>query len=263
MRVIGVLDLLAGRAVHAVSGRREQYRPVASVAGSFIEPGDSLALARAYLTLGVTDLYVADLDAILACLAEAPPTIRGVHASRTHQAIIEGLASLGAPLWLDAGVSTVDDARRAIDIGLARIIVGLETLPSFTALEDICTAVGRDRVAFSLDLRDGKPIVRTGDSAPGEPVHAIAARAAQAGAGAVIVLDLARVGTGRGLDLDLIGRVREATPGVTLVAGGGVRGPDDLVQLAQAGCDAALVATALQDGRIRAVDVATTQRLHP
>ena len=67
-----------------------------------------------------------------------------------------------APLWLDAGVRSVDDARRAIDLGASRVIVGLETLPSFEVLSHICTALGSDRVAFSLDLRDGQPIVTNG-----------------------------------------------------------------------------------------------------
>ena len=77
---------------------------------------------------------------------------------------------------------------------------------------------------------------------------------------ALIVIDLARVGTGAGLDLGLIARVREATPALTLLAGGGVRGPDDILRLADAGCDGALVATALHVGRLSAADVAAIGR---
>jgi phosphoribosylformimino-5-aminoimidazole carboxamide ribotide isomerase len=54
--------------------------------------------------------------------------------------------------------------------------------------------------------------------------------------------------------------VREAVADMTLVAGGGVRGVDDLARLADTGCDGALVATALHDGRIRAADVHTVRR---
>ena len=247
MRVIGVLDLTGGRAVHAVAGNRERYRPVESVAGSRIAPGDAVALARAYLTIGVTELYAADLDAILG--------------SRSQDALVARLAALGAPLWLDAGVSSADRARHVIGLGATRVIVGLETLPSFDALEAICTAVGGDRVAFSLDLRDGEPVVSVRGVAPREPATLVATRAANAGAGTVIVIDLARVGTGAGLDLALIGRVHEAAPGMVLVAGGGVRGLNDLAQLANAGCDAALVATALHDGRLGPAEVAAAQRL--
>ncbi len=107
----------------------------------------------------------------------------------------------------------------------------------------ICGGIGGDRVAFSLDLRGGEPIA--GHDIPRETPERLAARAANAGAGSVIVIDLARVGTGVGLDVELLARVREAVPGLTLLAGGGVRGTEDLEKLAGAGCDGALVATAL------------------
>ena len=139
--------------------------------------------------------------------------------------------------------------------------LGSRHSPSYDALAEICATVGGKCVAFSLDLRDGEPVVAKGGIAPGEPAHLVAARAASAGIGAVIVIDLARVGTGTGLDLGLIARVREAAPGLTLLAGGGVRGLEDLARLADAGCDGALVATALHDGRLGAAEVAAAQRL--
>ena len=241
MRVIGVIDLLAGRAVHAHGGLRERYQPVRTVAGVPIEPGDALALARAYRDrLGLAELYVADLDAIME------------HAPQDE--LVTAIAASG-PLWLDSAVSSADRARDALGAGAAHVVVGLETLPSYRTLAAISADAGRDRVAFSLDLRDGKPLVVDRSTIPREPPHEIAARAAGEGAGSVIVIDLARVGTNAGPDIELIGRVRRAVPGVTLVAGGGVRGMMDLDRLADAGCDGAFVATALQDGRLGASDV--------
>jgi phosphoribosylformimino-5-aminoimidazole carboxamide ribotide isomerase len=133
-------------------------------------------------------------------------------------------------------------------------------------LAEICAAVGGDRAAFSLDLREGEPIVSSrvlNHPARDEPAHVVAERAADAGVGAVIVIDLARVGMGLGLDFGLVGRVREAVPGLTLLAGGGVRGPDDIARLEDAGCDGVLVATALHDGRLGADEVAAAKRRQP
>jgi phosphoribosylformimino-5-aminoimidazole carboxamide ribotide isomerase len=260
MRVLGVLDLLGSRAVHARGGRRESYEPV-NIKGTglgtstetrplFI-PGDAVALARWYMRdVGLTELYVADLDAI----ANRPP----------QDTLVAALAALGAPLWLDSGAASVGEARRALELAAAVVVVGLETMPSYDALAEICASAGGDRVAFSLDLRNGEPVVASMASAiRGDPAHVVAARAAGAGVGALIVIDLARVGTGTGLDLALIARVRKAIPGLTLLAGGGVRGADDLARLADAGCDGALVATALHDGRLAAAEVAAARRLHP
>ena len=79
----------------------------------------------------------------------------------------------------------------------------------------------------------------------------------------MIVIDLMRVGTSVGLDLNLIRRLRAAVPAVTLLAGGGVRGKEDLSRLADTGCDGVLVATALHDGRLSAADVRAAQRRQP
>ena len=62
MRVIGVIDLKDGVAVHAVRGERQSYRPVRS---GLVEGADPVDVARALRDrLGLRELYVADLDAI-------------------------------------------------------------------------------------------------------------------------------------------------------------------------------------------------------
>src|SRR5262245_45995285 len=205
MRVIGVIDIRDGMAVHARGGVRDRYEVI----------GDPVDLARKYLDdCGVDELYVADLDAIEnPALALRHPHVRPICER--------------AAVWLDAGVSSVVRAREAIELGAAHAVVGLETLPSFDVLAAICEAVGGDRVAFSLDLRHGRPI----GIGEGEDPAILASRAVSCGAAAIIVLDLARVGMRAGLDVDLLEQVREAARGVELIAGGGVRGQDDLDRL--------------------------------
>jgi phosphoribosylformimino-5-aminoimidazole carboxamide ribonucleotide (ProFAR) isomerase len=124
---------------------------------------------------------------------------------------------------------------------------------------DICRDAGSERVAFSLDLRDGAPITSIA-SMSGLDAPSIARRAADAGAVTVIVLDLARVGMGTGPDVELIGRIRDAVPGLAVLAGGGVRDLADIARLADAGCDGVLLATAVQNGRLGPAEVAAARR---
>lgn len=240
MRVIGVIDLRAGRAVHARGGRRAAYAPVRTAAGANVN-GDAIALGRVYVDmLGVRELYVADLDAIE----------RG--AGSMQRAVIGGLATLGVPLWVDAGISSATDVAAVLAAGASIAIVGLETLPTFDVLAATCAAVGGGCVAFSVDLRNGIPIMSPNGPTGASSASDIAARSVAAGVGAVIVLDLARVGTGAGVDVQLMEAVRRAAPSVALIAGGGVRDSADLQALEAAGCDGALVATALLSGAIGA-----------
>ena len=81
MRVIGVVDVRDGRAVRARAGQRDRYQPI----------GDAVDLARRYVEhYTLTELYVADLDAIDLRWVGRPPS---------------GKSPIGVPLWLDAGVS--------------------------------------------------------------------------------------------------------------------------------------------------------------
>jgi phosphoribosylformimino-5-aminoimidazole carboxamide ribotide isomerase len=203
-----------------------------------IAPGDAVALARAYITaLGMAEIYIADLDAII---------------DRTPQSrLVRTIAELGAALWLDAGIGSANEARAVVGNAACRLVVGLETLPDFAALTAICREVDGSGIAFSLDLRNRRPITPSADLARLR-LEDLAIHAADAGASSVIVLDLARVGTRTGPDLDVLARVRSAVPRVRLIAGGGVRGADDLSNLKDVGCDAALVATALLTGHLTA-----------
>jgi phosphoribosylformimino-5-aminoimidazole carboxamide ribotide isomerase len=239
MRVVGGRDIRGGRAVHARAGRREEYAPVSVAAGEQVD-GDPTGLARVYVdVLGVRELYLADLDAIA-----------GGPAAMNADAIRQ-IAALGVPVWVDAGVTTSAAADAVLGAGAATVVVGLETLTSFDVLHQIVAAAGGQRAAFSLDLRDGAPITATNAGHATSPATDIARRAAKAGVGTVIVLDLARVGTAAGIDIELLAAVRRAAPEPGLFAGGGVRSAADLDQLARAGCDGALVATALLSGALR------------
>src|SRR6187431_340627 len=92
LRIIGVIDLLGGQAVHAQGGCRRAYRPVETAAGAPID-GDPVALARIYAErLRLDEVYVADLDAIAGGAEQDAPVRR--------------IALSCARVWLDAGIST-------------------------------------------------------------------------------------------------------------------------------------------------------------
>jgi phosphoribosylformimino-5-aminoimidazole carboxamide ribotide isomerase len=262
VRVVGVLDLLGDRAVHARGGHRSLYEPVVMVAGEPIQPGHAPDLARAYVDrLGLDEIYVADLTAIAASVDRAHRRARAHAEPPRHASTLDGITASGVVVWLDAGIATPGDALHALHLGATRVVVGLETLPSWKALQEICHLVGAGHVSFSLDLRDGAPVsslhLVSGRTRP----DTIVELAAAAGVTSVIVLELARVGTYSGPDLEMIDAVRRAVPQVDLFAGGGVRGAEDLERLAEAGCDGALVATALHDGRLGSSHIAGARRL--
>jgi phosphoribosylformimino-5-aminoimidazole carboxamide ribotide isomerase len=239
MRVIPVIDLKAGQAVHAVAGKRAHYRPVRS---SLHSGSDPLGLALAYRrALGLAELYLADLDSI----AGAPPSLE----------LLESLAANGFALWVDAGIRD----RGAIDAlrhcGATTLVAGLETLLGPAALLEVLEAAGPKRLAFSLDLHAGKPIFSPDADWGTTDPFALAEAVIRAGVRRIVLLDLARVGMGAGTGTtELLLGLCAAFPHLEITVGGGVAGPDDLAALDRAGASAALVGSALHDGRITAND---------
>ena len=232
MRVIPVLDLKGGVAVHAVRGQRAYYAPVTSVLTTSAHP---VELARAFVTrLGARECYVADLDAI------------GRQAD--HAQLIRAIAGLGLAVWLDAGIAEAADAARAVTQGASRVIVGTETLRDPGDLVGI-VAAATGACALSLDLRHGQLLGGSPAVEQLEPLT-LAAMAWEAGVPSFIVLDLARVGSGEGARLDTARALRRQLPAAELIVGGGVRDRADLVTLRDGGFQGALVATALHTGVI-------------
>ncbi len=237
MRLVPVLDIKNRLAVHAVGGRRQDYRPICSPLATSPDP---LVVARALQSLGLSDLYIADLDAI----AGQPPA----------PDLYTALRRLGLQLWLDAGVRNLESSRPLVPLA-DRLVVGLETVAGPAALAEICAVLGSGRTIFSLDLRDGMPLGEL-SRWPSADAWSIAREAIAAGSRRVLVLDLARVGAAQGAGTEkLCARLASTYPEVEVMAGGGIRDLADVHRFKDAGVQTLLVGTALHKGAILPADI--------
>ena len=235
LQIIPVLDLLNGVVVRGVGGRRDEYRPIESVLTRSTKPLDVAIAFRE--TFGLTTLYVADLDGIL----RREPNLQ----------TLRELRAAGFEIWIDAGVRDLDEAITLLNAGAAKIIAGLESLSGPALLRALVSVLNEDRVVFSLDLKSGRPLIDSTANWPDGSASGIARTAIQAGVTQMIVLDLISVGEQRGPStLELCDEIRGLSPHMTLITGGGVRGPSDLQTLRSRAIDGILVATALHNGSL-------------
>ncbi len=246
MHVIPVIDLLGGQVVRGVGGRRDEYRPIVS---SLVPSSEPAAVAMALKNrFELTRMYVADLDAITGGAGDVDSW--------------KAIAAAGWELTIDAGLRTAEEAvslweflRR--DFATADFVIGHE---SFRCLGDLAelnhrSAMNMQRAVFSLDLKAGVPLTQDAEWR-GASTMELMSEVHRCGIRRTIVLDLADVGSGQGTStLPLVRQLRDRFPDLEIIAGGGVRGPADLRQLQAAGADAALVASALHDGRLTPADL--------
>jgi phosphoribosylformimino-5-aminoimidazole carboxamide ribotide isomerase len=234
-RVIPVLDVKNGQAVHAVGGIRSHYRPLQSRLHPTCDP---LELLRAYRDLlGLGELYLADLDAITG--------------KRPHVELYRELAGQDVHLWIDAGLRDQDDLTALLDLDRTTIVVGLETAAGPLAVGNVLSRTDPTRVVISLDLFDGVARLPPSATWARTDLEGLTREVLELGVQRLLLLDLARVGTGRGTGTgQLLSRLRTAYPGLEVSVGGGISGIDELIAVHNAGAAAALVGSALHDGRI-------------
>lgn len=231
MKIIPVIDVLNGVAVHGIRGERERYQPLKS---ALCRSADPLDIASTFESLGFGSLYLADLDAILGKSANF--SVYRQIMTETH-----------LDLMVDAGIA--DFARaEVLATEVPKIVVGSETLESLDFLVQAVKAFGEDKVVVSIDLKEGK-VLSVSEAIASMDAVSFAQKLASLGVRQIIILDLDRVGTEHGINLALLRSVLEKT-GVEVLVGGGIRSIQELEELRKLGVSGALVATILHNGKL-------------
>ena len=237
LKIVPVLDILNGVAVHAVKGRREEYQPLNSVLSKSYNPVD---VAAAFGALGFSELYIADLDGIL-----------GRHPN--FQLFKRIADKTGLSLMVDAGITNQKMAKKVLESKVSKIIIGTETLTRIGFVGEIVDIFGSEKVIISLDLIDKQILSGFELSEFADPLTFLH-NLEKIGISQIIILDLAKVGSGQGVNISFVLEVLKNVKSDVFV-GGGVRDITDLKALKETGIYGVLVATALHTGRILVSDV--------
>jgi phosphoribosylformimino-5-aminoimidazole carboxamide ribotide isomerase len=222
---IAAIDILGGAVVRLRQGRFDQV----TVYGE-----DPLAFATRFREAGARTVHLVNLDA-----ARGQGSWAGVP--------IGALAALGLTVEAAGGVRGAEDARRCLGEGAARVVVGSAAADP-RRLAEILAVTGPERLAVALDVQKERLVVNGWEEAAtwtlAERLHALGAEGVQR----IQYTAVERDGTLAGPDLEALAYLR-ATPFHVTVAGG-IRNREDLMELAAAGVDAAIIGRALYEGSL-------------
>ena len=214
LEVIPAVDVLGAEAVRL---RRGDYNAV-------VERADQPAeLAARWVAAGARRVHLVDLD--------------GARAGRVRPELVRSVAERcgGVPVQASGGVRSLDDARALLDAGADRVVVGTAAWPDPTRWLEL-----GDAVVLALDVADGQIRGAGWTKAAGV---SFAEALVRAQGSRVLVTAIDRDGTLAGPDLRLVSAA--AGSGLRVLAAGGVRSPEDVAALADAGAEAAVVGRAL------------------
>jgi phosphoribosylformimino-5-aminoimidazole carboxamide ribotide isomerase len=229
--VMPAIDLIAGRVVRLREGdfgRETAY------------DADPVTVARAFADAGAAWIHVVDLDGARTGEPRQLELVAGIVAGVAGRLRIE----------LGGGLRTPSAVGRALAAGVARVAVGTAAIrdPDFARV--LVERHGSDRVAASIDVRDGLALGegwRTG--APGVPAQEAVTRLVEVGVRTFEVTAIERDGLMQGPDLRLL-RSLVALGSGRIIASGGISTVDDMHAAREAGCAGAIVGRALYEGRI-------------
>ncbi len=206
--IIPCIDLMDGKVVQLVQGREKALEGA--------PPLEMLERFRAF-----PEIQVIDLDAAMG---------RGENSS-----LVELLASR-AKCRIGGGVRTADRARRLVDLGAHRVIVG--TAAFTPVIEEIASVVRPERVVIALDSKGGKIVVKGWQESTEFTAEEVIGRLESYCSGFLCTY-VDKEGMLQGTDLEWFRRLRAAT-GHEITAAGGITTLEEIRELESMGIHAAL-----------------------
>src|SRR5262249_13311709 len=206
--ILPCIDLMDGKVVQLVQGRDKA-----------LEGDAPLEMLRKFAAF--PEIQVIDLDAAMG--------------KGENSALVELLASR-ARCRVGGGVRTADRARRLIEQGAHRVIVG--TAAFTPALAEIADAVGAERVLVALDSKNGKIVVKGWQEATDFTAEEVIGKMEPYCSGFLCTY-VDKEGMLQGTDLDWFRRLRSATRH-EVTAAGGITTIEDIKQLKSIDVHAAL-----------------------
>lgn len=227
MLIFPAIDLRDGQVVRLVEGDYDRM----TVYGS-----DPLAVAKAYRAAGAEYLHVVDLDA-------------AKDGEQKNLTVIQKLAAeSGLRLEVGGGVRDEESAKRYLDAGVSRVILGSAAIENPQFMENLAKQYP-GKVAAGVDARNGFVAIHGWKTVTDIVAYDFVESLPGRGIGTVIYTDISRDGKLQGPNIEAYQRLGQIK-GLDIVASGGVSSAADISALAKLNLYAAIIGKALYDGRI-------------
>ena len=161
-------------------------------------------------------------------------------------------SSVRIPCELGGGIRTIEDARKAFDAGVYRIILGTVACENPKLAKEFVSAFSAERVVVGVDARAGSVAVNGWLENSGVVAYELILTLQDMGVTRFIDTDIATDGALSGPNCDAIAAVCSRIPRSSVIASGGISSARDissLRELRKDNLEGAIVGKALYDGK--------------
>jgi len=230
MKIFPAVDILGGKCVQLVQGRRE----------SATAYGDPLSCATRWLDEGAEALHVVNLDGAFGT------------SSKNAGLIAEVIEKTGVEIELGGGIRSVDDAKAWLETGVDRVIISTLATQDPACIRTLSREFGSDRIMPGVDAKGGQIAVHGWQETAGDYIG-WAQRFSELGAGSLLYTNVDVEGLQQGVRFEPVKRLIDAV-GIPVVVAGGVSSRSDVAGLKAAGAAGAVLGSALYSGKIALKD---------
>ena len=234
MILLPAIDLMSGEVVRLKQGKADQKT---------VYSNDPAAFARRWQEEGGDYLHIVDLDAAFSGELRNLESVRAIASAIT------------IPCELGGGMRSEAAIRRALEAGVARVIIGTRAAESLEFVRDMAKEFGGERIAVGIDAKNGIVSVKGWTELSTMNALDLARKAEDAGAGTIIYTDIATDGMMQGPNFAEMENMLAALK-CQLIASGGVSSAGDVQRLARmTGLYGCIIGKALYDGAINLREV--------
>lgn len=228
MILFPAIDLQNGKCVRLIQGDFTQET---------IYSDSPLDIARQWQTQGAEWLHVVDLN--------GAKTGHSVN----RDVIIELAATMSIPIQVGGGIRTIEAIDDYLTNGVTRVILGTAAINDPELLQRALSKYG-DKIAVSVDARDGKPTTAGWTESSSTDVATLIASLQAVGVKTVIYTDISKDGMLLGPNFEELQQVQEDSA-MDVIASGGVTTVSDIEQLQSKSMYGAIVGKAIYENETR------------
>jgi len=234
MNIIPAIDIIDGKCVRLTQGDYEQKK---------IYNTDPLEVALQYEAHGISRLHLVDLDGAKARKVINYDVLEKICA-RTHLSVDFG-----------GGVQSDDDLQNVFGAGAQQVTGGSIAVREPQRFMRWLSDYGSEKIILGADAKDRKVAIGGWQENTSDDVLDFIENYHGKGVKYVICTDVARDGLLQGPSIELYAEILAKTPGVRLIASGGVSCLEDLRQLAPMGLEGVIIGKAIYENKISLNDL--------
>lgn len=227
MIILPAIDMLQGKPVRLVRGDYGQSSQVAE---------DVIDTARSFEKQNAAWIHMVDLDGA-----------KAGHPVNLDLAL-QAAAAVDIPVELGGGFRSIEHIEKAIEGGIARVILGTSALNDEALLRQALDKY-KERIAVGMDCRNGKVSVAGWLQDSDMDYLDFARKMEDLGVQTLIVTDISKDGTLEGPALQMMKNLKNHVS-INLIASGGIRDLGNIKDLKEAGCYGAITGKAIYAGTL-------------